>query len=171
MYDSAYCEQVKAFHTLTAFARHIGVVLFTVHRWTRKHPEFAEAVNGMTRSRPTLYRAEYCDDIVECLKDGRSLAVFADKIDVTRKSIYDWMARHPEFADAVGRAQAKSALWWERRLLELAQNNQGNAKAIILGLKNRAAADWRESHTAMSGTVERVHRIERVVVTPERGDG
>ena len=170
LYDPAFCDQVKAFHTLTAFARHIGVVLFTVYRWTRKYPEFAEAIEGMAR--PTLYRAEYCDDVVECLKDGHSLAVFAGKIDVTRKSIYDWMAKHPEFADAVRRAQARSALWWERRLLDLAQNNQGKAGAVILALKNRVAAEWRETHhTEMRGTVERVHRIERVVVRPERSDG
>jgi hypothetical protein len=172
LYRPAYCEAVKDFHTLTGFARHIGVVFQTVYQWTYKHPEFAEAVKAMTRSLPTLYRPEYCDDVVDCLKDGHSLAAFAAKVDVAPKSIYDWMARHPEFADAVTRAQAKSVLWWERRLLDLAQNGQGNAKVVIFGLKNRAPEHWRDSnHTQMSGTVERVHRIERVIVRPGEAQG
>ena len=172
LYRPAYCELVKDFSTIFAFARHIGVAVRTVYLWIRKHPEFAEAVKGMTRSIFTLYRPEYCDQVVECLKDGHSLAAFAGKIDVTTKSIYNWMANHPEFAEAVKRAQAKSALWWELRLLDLAQNNQGNARGVIFGLKNRVSDHWRESHhTEMSGTVERVHRIERVIVRPEGGEG
>lgn len=169
LYRSSYCEVVKDFHTLFAFARHVGVAIRTVYLWIGKHPEFAEAVKAMTRS-ATRYRAEYCDDVVACLKDGHSLIAFAGKIDVTAKTLYNWMAEQPEFADAVKRAQAKSALWWEGRLLELAQNN--NAKAIIFGLKNRASDHWRDSrHTEMSGQLERVHRIERVIVRPERGEG
>ena len=172
LYRPAYCETVKDFDTIIAFARHIGVVFSTVYAWTYKHPEFAEAVKAMTRRPTTLYRVEYCDDVVDCLKDGHSLAAFAGKIDVAPRSIYDWMGRHPEFADAVKRAQAKSALWWERRMLDLAQNDQGNAKAIIFGLKNRASDHWRDrTHTEVSGKMEQAHRIERVIVSPGRCDG
>jgi len=75
------------------------------------------------------------------------------------------------FADAVKRAQAKSALWWERRILDLAQNDQGNAKAVIFGLKNRASDYWRDNtHTEVSGKMEQVHRIERVIVSPGHSD-
>jgi len=155
LYRSDYCELVKEFNTITAFARHIGVVFQTVYLWTHKHPEFAEAVKAMTRSLPTLYRADYCDAVVDCLKD-----------------VYDWMARHPEFADAVKRAQAKSALWWERRILDLAQNDRGNARAVIFGLKNRASEHWRDSnHAQMGGMFEPIHRIEHVIVRPERSEG
>ena len=79
-----------------------------------------------------MYRVDYCDDVVDFLKDGHSLAAFAGKIGVNTKSIYNWMGKHPEFADAVKRAQAKSALWWELRILDLAQNGQGKAKLVIL---------------------------------------
>ena len=80
------------------------------------------------------------------------------------QTVYVWTHKHPEFADAVKRAQAKSALWWEPRILDLAQNDQGNAKAVIFGLKSRA------SHTEVSGKVEQVHRIERVIVRPGPSD-
>ncbi len=168
LYSPDYCAVVKDFSTIAAFARHIGVVVQTVYDWTCKHPEFAAAVQEMTRSFPTLYRPEYCDEIVECLKDGHSVAVFAGKIGVAHRSIYQWTAAHPEFADAVKRAQAKSVLWWERRLLDLAQKGRGNARAVIFGLKNRACEHWRDSnHAQMSGMTERIHRIKRIIVRPE----
>jgi len=170
LYHPDYCEAVKAFPTITAFARHVGVAFQTVYVWTHKHPEFADAVKAMRRSLPTLYRVEYCDEVVDCLKDGHSLACFAGQIGVTPKSIYDWMAKHPEFADAVRCAQAKSILWWERRILDLAQNGKGNAKAIIFGLKNRAAQDWRDNiHTEASGKMAPA-RIECVIVDPRHGE-
>ena len=84
---------------------------------------------------------------------------------MTPKTIYDWMARHPEFDDAVKRAQAKSALWWERRILDLAQNDQGNARAV--GLKNRVGDHWRDRvETEVSGGAGRITRIVRVIVRP-----
>ncbi len=171
-YRPAYCETVKDFRTLAAFARHLGVVVQTVYGWIHKHPEFAEAVKAMTRSLPTLYRPDYCDAVVDFLKDGHSLAAFAGTIDVRPKSIYDWMARHPEFDDAVKRAQAKSALWWELRILDLARNNQGNARAVIFGLKNRAAEHWRDRvETEVSGKTEQITRIVRVIVRPGEAEG
>jgi len=125
----------------------------------------------MDRPKPTFYRPEFCDEVVDFLKDGHSLYAFAAKIGGCQSTLYDWMAKHPEFAEAVKRAQAKSALWWERRLLEFAQTGQGNAAAIIFGLKNRAAAEWRDkTHTELSGKVEQIHRIERVIVRPASSD-
>jgi len=167
LYRPDYCAVVKDFNTIAAFARHIGVVVQTVYDWTDKHPEFAEAVKGMTRSFPTRYRPEYCDDVVECLKDGHSLAAFAATIGVAHRSIYAWMAGHPEFDEAVKRAQAKSALWWEQRLLELVQDKRGNAGVIIFGLRNRAREEWDEGKRPQtSDRGEAIHRIERVVVRP-----
>jgi len=172
LYRPDYCAVVKDFNTIAAFARHIGVVVQTVYDWTGKHPEFAEAIKAMTRFQPTLYRPEYCEGVVECLEDGHSLAAFAAQIGVCHKSIYQWMPGHPEFAEAVEGAQAKSTLWWERRLLDLAQNKRGNVRAVIFGLRNRAREDWCKSdHTPMTGTAEGIHRIERVIVRPESSEG
>ncbi len=172
LYRPAYCQAVADFHTITEFARHIGVVFQTVYEWTYTHPDFAEAVKTMTRSLPTRYRPDYCEAVVDCLKDGHSLYAFAGQIDVDHKTLYRWMDKHPDFADAVKRAQAQSALWWEKRLLELAQGDTGNARAVIFGLKNRGAGHWRDSvHTEVSGRLDQVHRIERVIVRPGEAGG
>jgi transposase-like protein len=173
LYRPAYCEAVAGFHTVAALGRHIGVDTTTLYRWAETYPEFAEALRTMTRHHPgLLYHEDYCDDVIDFLKDGHSLAAFGGHIGVSRETLYRWMRTQPAFAEAVKRAQAKSILWWERRILELAQTGQGSAAAITFGLKNRAPEDWRDkSHTELTGAVEQIHRIERVIVRPGHLDG
>ena len=169
LYRPAYCDAVAGFRTITAFARHIGVSTSALYRWTQTYPEFAEATKTMTRHHPgLLYRDDYCEDVVDFLKDGHSLAAFGGHIGVSRETLYRWIRTQPPIAEAVKRAQAKSILWWELRILDLAQTGQGNAAAITFGLKNRAPEEWRDKiHTELSGTVEQIHRIERVIVRSE----
>jgi len=171
LYRPSYCETVIEFPSLAAFAAHIGVPYSTVRLWRDRHPEFMEAVKAMTRVYRTSYRSAYCDEVVDFLKDGYSLAAFAGHIGISRSTLYMWIDNHPDFAEAVKRAQARSALWWERRILDFAKTGQGNASAIIFGLKNRASDEWRDkTHTELTGKVEQVHRIERSIVRPEHSD-
>lgn len=97
-------------------------------------------------ARPSGYSPLYCDQAVAFMADGYSLTAFAGQIGVSRQTIYNWAERHPEFLDAVKRGEAASQLWWERRNREFAKDGEGNATAIIFGLKNRAAEDWRDKH-------------------------
>ncbi len=172
-YRSAYCEVVTGFHDIATFARHIGVASCTVYLWIKTFPEFEAAVKSMTRHDPRLrYREDYCEAVVEFLKDGYSLGAFAGSIGVTRATLYNWGKSYPEFAEAMQCARAKSALWWERRIIEAAQTGGGHVGAIIFGLKNRASEEWRDqTHAEVGGAVERIHRIERVMVRPERSEG
>ena len=172
LYRPAYCDVVAGFCTLAALGRHIGVGRNTLYGWADTYPEFARAMKAMTRHHPRLlYREAYCDEVIDFLKDGHSLAAFGGHIGVSRETLYNWMRTQPAFAEAVKQAQAKAILWWERRILELAQAGQGNAAVITFGLKNRAPEEWRDKHhTELSGVVETIHRIERVVVRPEPSD-
>lgn len=102
--------------------------------------------------RPSDYDPIYCVRVVEFLRDGFSLAAFAGELGVARSTVYKWAEEHEEFSDAVKRAQAASALAWEKRLRELATSGEGNPTAIIFGLKNRASDEWRDvKATELSG--------------------
>lgn len=123
----------------------------------------------MPAGRPSEYDPSYCDSVVSFLRDGYSLAAYAGEIGVARSTIYEWMKDQPEFSDAVKRGQAGAALWWERLNRNFAISGEGNATAIIFGLKNRAADDWRDkTETEHSGSV--VTEIKRTVVRPEHTD-
>lgn len=94
--------------------------------------------------RPSTYEPRYCEEVIQFLRDGYSIAAFAGSIGVARSTIYEWIDAHPEFSDAVKIAQAGSVLAWEERLRVAATAGDGNATAIIFGLKNRAGDEWRD---------------------------
>lgn len=94
--------------------------------------------------RPSKYRPEYCDAIVEHMKDGASMTSFAAEINVARSTINEWVENYPEFSEAVTRAKAKCAAWWEAVGRNLALTGQGNATLVVFGLKNMSGDDWRD---------------------------
>ena len=113
--------------------------------------------------------------MIKFLADGYSITAFAGHIGVARATVFNWKNEHPEFMDAVKVAQAKASLEWEKRLRHFSLTGEGNATAIIFGLKNRAADDWRDMRTTeLSGPngtpIETVQRIERIVVDPANPD-
>lgn len=94
--------------------------------------------------RPTKYRKEYCEAVVEHMSDGASLTSFAASIDVCRATINVWADEHPEFLEAVKAGKAKCAAWWERTARTNAVEGTGNATLCIFGLKNMSEDDWRD---------------------------
>ena len=107
--------------------------------------------------RPSKYDPAYCEQIIDFMAQGYSVTAFAGSIRVSRATVYNWADERPEFLDALQTAQAIAALWWENRLRDVAEKNEGNATAAIFGLKNRAADDWRDKqaheHTSPDGSM------------------
>ena len=63
--------------------------------------------------RPTTYRPEYCDLVLEMGAQGKSYAQMGAAIGVARKTIYEWADKYPEFGDAIARARELALAWWE----------------------------------------------------------
>lgn len=97
----------------------------------------------MPAGRPTDYKPEYGEEILKTMAAGLSLAAAAADLGIHRQRVYEWVEKHPEFADTIKLAQSKRQAFLERRLLndELAGPQ---VTSTIFALKNAAAADWRE---------------------------
>jgi hypothetical protein len=91
--------------------------------------------------RPTLYRPDYCQGVIDHMGQGYSLTAFAGSIRVAVESVYEWQAKFPEFAEAVKIAKAARVSVCEGRLMN-AQNAQ--VTACIFQLKNAAPDEWRD---------------------------
>lgn len=50
--------------------------------------------------RPTKYKAEYCQQLIEHMKAGGSFESFASKCDVHWDSLYEWVKVHQDFSEA-----------------------------------------------------------------------
>lgn len=98
----------------------------------------------MRTGRPTKYDPKYCDLVVEHMRGGASLTSFAGSIGVARSTINEWIDQNFEFSEAVKEGKAVCAAWWEELARTNAKEGRGNATLVIFGLKNMAAADWRD---------------------------
>lgn len=95
-----------------------------------------------SEGRPSEYRPEYCDLIIQVMSEGVSLTAFAGVVGVARDTVYEWIKVHREFSDAWSRAKPKRLLWWERKL----QRSRKGAEttASIFALRNVDATEWRD---------------------------
>ena len=107
--------------------------------------------------RPTKYKPEFCQAVVEYMTQGFSLKACAGYLCTTYDSINDWMKIYPDFFHAVKDGQALAALWWEQKLMENADSGKGNASSCIFGVKNRSQEQWKDKHevdnTSSDGTM------------------
>lgn len=64
--------------------------------------------------RPTLYRPEYDQMLIDHMSDGLSFSTFAGVVSVSSQTIYDWCKKYPTFLDAKKIGMVKSKLYWEK---------------------------------------------------------
>lgn len=60
------------------------------------------------------YKKEYCEEIIKLMAEGYSMEAFAGYIGVHRDTIYDWLKKYPEFAEAKDIGSAKSRYFYEK---------------------------------------------------------
>ena len=104
-------------------------------------PEVAP-VNAVM-GRPTLYRPEYCEQVLELGKAGKSLPQMAAFFDVDRTTLDYWEANIPDFSHALNRAKVHAQAWWE----EKAADNLNADKFNGLVWKTTMQARFREDYT------------------------
>lgn len=63
--------------------------------------------------RPSTYLPEYCDKVIELGDKGYSKTQIAVALEVTKGTLDNWAAAHPEFLTALTRAHEASQSWWE----------------------------------------------------------
>jgi hypothetical protein len=51
--------------------------------------------------RPSTYRPEICQQLIEAMAGGHSAEAGAAKIGISARSLCEWQQRHPEFMQAV----------------------------------------------------------------------
>jgi hypothetical protein len=132
--------------------------------------------------RPTEYKPEYCEAVIEYMAQGYSLSAFAGSIRKSRQAVYEWITEHRDFGDAVSRARSTRVTALERKLL--ASRKGAETTAAIFALRNADPSEWRDirnvqhdhSHTLQSLTDEqllaiaqgRSHDAHTIIdVTPE----
>lgn len=104
----------------------------------------------MPAGRPTLYRPEYCEKVIELGRQGCSVVEMAAEIGVSRNALEtEWTTQHPEFLEAFTQAKQFSQAWWEKVGREGMFESPGGVK-LNPSIWSRSMAarfphDWREN--------------------------
>lgn len=103
--------------------------------------------------RPSEYKPEYCQRVIEFGKDGLLPVSMASRIGVTKQTLHEWARVHPEFSDAFNEARTHCEAFHVERGCETAHGSRsGNAPMTKFILS--AAFGYREtSGVELSGEV------------------
>lgn len=63
--------------------------------------------------RPTAYKPEFCDMLVEHMANGYSFESFAAVVNTCRTTLYNWEKDHPDFLYAKNCGRDKMSLFYE----------------------------------------------------------
>lgn len=107
--------------------------------------------------RPTKYKAEYCEDLINHMKRGLSFESFAGAVSVCIETIYTWIREYPEFLEAKQIGFSKNRYYWESLGVAgtAGKIDRFNSTAFIFNMKNRFPREWRDRHEIdHSGKIE-----------------
>jgi len=104
--------------------------------------------NPAIMGRPTVYRPEMCDQVIEWGKQGKSRTWIAAHLGVCRETLWDWEQKIPDFSNAIKLADHFSQVWWE----DAGQNGMlmpgFNAGIWTKNMTARFTKEWREVKAA-----------------------
>jgi len=96
----------------------------------------------MAGGRPSKYKPEYCNTVVELMSEGASKTEVAAYIGVVKSTIYEWEKNHDEFSNAIKKGEELSEAWWERHGRMQLENPKFNHVLWYMNMKNRFG--WRD---------------------------
>jgi transposase len=73
-----------------------------------------EAPKKRPVGRPSKYKPEYCERIIQLADEGKGPAEYAVDFGIDRTTLYDWAAAHEDFSTALSRAKTHEQAWWEK---------------------------------------------------------
>lgn len=92
--------------------------------------------------RPTKYKKEYCEMLIEHMKQGYSFDSFGALLPdggASKETLYAWTRAHRRFLDAKKQGEMQARLWWEKiATAGMAGKIKGfNATVWVFSMKNR----------------------------------
>ena len=108
-----------------------------------------EGRNRGPGGRPTNYRPEYCERVIEMGREGFSVAQMASRLDTSKQTLLRWVDANPEFRDAMEIARSHSQAWWEAmgqaNLIMPKDSGTFQGSVWSRSMAARFPDDWREN--------------------------
>ncbi len=98
----------------------------------------------MPAGRPTKYEKQFCAVVIGVGELGGWLSEMAEACDVHRNTMDEWARAHPEFLEALMRAQQKAQAWFEREGREGLKAERFNAPLWQKQMSSRHRSEYTE---------------------------
>lgn len=99
--------------------------------------------------RPTLYKPEYCEEVIALGKIGKSVEAIGAILGVGTKTLYNWRDQHEDFLHALDMAKEFELQWWEdiaqTHMIENKESDKINASIWSRSMAARFPKKYRES--------------------------
>ncbi len=122
---------------------------------SKKKPE------GYVFGRPTTYKKEYCEQLIQWMAQGYSFESFGGTVGVSRATIHNWALQNADFLEAKRIGDLKARIWWENLHRRCAGTGEGNATMIVWAQKNKWPKDYCERVAKGANRIE--HKINQVI--------
>jgi hypothetical protein len=108
--------------------------------------------------RPTLYKPEYCQAVIDHCSQGYSFESFGGVIRVCLDTLNAWAKQYPEFLQAKKDAKLACLAWWERTGHQGMINNKDFGSAMwVFSMKARFGhMGWTDKHEVTHGLTKDV---------------
>jgi hypothetical protein len=115
--------------------------------------------------RPTLYRPEYCEMLVQHMAEGLSYSSFAAVADVCFDTLYEWEKVYPEFSEAKKRGRPKAKMTLEKTAMMAVRGEleKYNATMLIFMLKNMFPEEYKDRQEVQSVN-KTTHAVDQSVI-------
>ncbi len=97
--------------------------------------------------RPSEFKQEYCDQLINHMASGLSFEAFAGFLSVSKQTLYNWADANSEFLDAKRIGTEKCRLYWEQLGVEHIVNSDKtslNTGVYVFNMKNRFPEEWKD---------------------------
>ena len=120
--------------------------------------------------RPTKYKPEFCDLIIEVGAEGGWLSEMAEACDVHRSTMDEWAETHADFSEALTRAKQKAQAWFEREGRIGLTADKFNSALWAKQMSARHRDEYTERQEVKHGGAIGITKIVTEIVDPEAPD-
>ena len=117
--------------------------------------------NNKKIGRPSKYKPEMCDQVVELMKDGASLDEVSGVLDISLETMNQWGKENGQyfkesFSESLKKGKRLSQAWWEREGRTNLKIKEFNYVGWYMNMKNRFG--WRDKQEVKQDVTQSIHQ-------------
>lgn len=117
--------------------------------------------------RPSKYKPEYCELLIQHLSEGYSYESFAATIDVNEDTLREWEKHHPDFSASKKIGRQKQALFYQKLGISASKGQIENFNSTAFVWMTKNMLGWKDKqsieHSGPNGGAIHTHNSHELI--------